>query len=124
MGFGEAENPFGGGERDPMSGLAGSDFGCHAGVGIHVPSTIRALSRNLLIRRGNLTPFSNAGDLSHRPLTEQATPPHIADSLLRYYHRAIPHSIGPAPISRILPAEQPRTYRQWIHDHRADFAAS
>ncbi|MGW0179198.1 SDR family oxidoreductase [Nocardia sp. NPDC003345] len=62
--------------------------------------------------------------IGHQLLTEQHTPPHIADSLLRYYHRAILHPIEPTPISMILPSEQPRTYRQWIHDHRADFDAS
>lgn len=59
----------------------------------------------------------------HRLMTEQNMPPHIADSLLRYYHRAILQPIEPTPISTILPTEQPRTYRHWVHDHHTDFAA-
>lgn len=60
----------------------------------------------------------------HRLMTERDMPPHIADSLLRYYHRAILQPIEPTPISTILPTEQPRTYRHWVRDHRTDFAAA
>ncbi|MEU6586888.1 NAD(P)H-binding protein [Nocardia sp. NPDC046763] len=51
----------------------------------------------------------------------QRMPPEIADSLLRYYERAITQPIEPTPISTDLTRQQPRTYRQWVLEHAADF---
>ncbi|MFE3223555.1 SDR family oxidoreductase [Nocardia sp. NPDC059228] len=54
-------------------------------------------------------------------MAAQGIPSSIADSLLRYYERAISHPIEPTPISTDLVGEPPRSYRQWVLDHTADF---
>ncbi|GLY70985.1 SDR family oxidoreductase [Amycolatopsis taiwanensis] len=67
------------------------------------------------VRFEEITPTS-----AKRLMTSQHMPSHIADSLLRYYHRAVLQLIHLTPVSTIVTSEKPRSYRQWVLDHIAD----
>jgi uncharacterized protein YbjT (DUF2867 family) len=60
-------------------------------------------------------------DAAREFMAAQQIPSVVAGSLLRYYERTITHPVVPSPISTDLAGEQPRNYRQWLHDHIDDF---
>ncbi|MFE3026115.1 SDR family oxidoreductase [Nocardia tengchongensis] len=60
-------------------------------------------------------------DIARKLMVEQHIPPNVAESLLRYYERTLTHPIQPTPISPETADEHPRSFREWVHDHTADF---